>query len=126
MPLKRLTRPARKSPLPGKNRITGRPGFAGTCQTMTFSPSAVVRTCSSACGKPAASGEVRAMGGIGNSIDRCMTNSAMRPQKYTTETTISSHFSAVIIYLPTSHPLDDVLGHLLGVAEQHHGVVSVE
>src|SRR6185295_6051967 len=25
-----------------------------------------------------------------------------------------------------SHPLDDVLGHLLGVAEQHHGVVAVE
>ena len=25
-----------------------------------------------------------------------------------------------------SHALDDVLGHLLGVAEQHHGVVAVE
>ena len=25
-----------------------------------------------------------------------------------------------------SHPLDDALGHLLGVAEQHHGVVAVE
>ena len=25
-----------------------------------------------------------------------------------------------------SHRLDDVLGHLLGVAEQHHGVVAVE
>ncbi len=24
------------------------------------------------------------------------------------------------------HPLDDVLGHLLGVAKQHHGVVAVE
>src|SRR5246500_2404182 len=25
-----------------------------------------------------------------------------------------------------SHALDDVLGHLLGVAEQHHGVVAIE
>ena len=25
-----------------------------------------------------------------------------------------------------SHGFDDILGHLLGVAEQHHGVVAVE
>src|SRR6185312_3123431 len=28
--------------------------------------------------------------------------------------------------LKASHGLDDVLGHLLGVAEQHHGIVAVE
>jgi hypothetical protein len=79
IPLKRLTRPARKSPLPGKNSTTGRPGFAGTCQTMTFSPSAVASTCSSASAKPAASGVVRPTGGIGNSIERCWKNKKASP-----------------------------------------------
>jgi hypothetical protein len=47
---------------------------------MTFSPSAVVRKCSSASEKPAASGVVRPTGGIGNNIERCLKNrTAMLP-----------------------------------------------
>src|SRR5882757_1227216 len=111
MPLKRATRPARKSPLPGKNSTTGRPGFAGTCQMMTFSPSAVVRKCSSASAKPAAWGVVRTVCGIGKMNARYEND---------------ERFQHGHVLPEASHPLDDVLGHLLGVAEQHHGVVAVE
>src|ERR1700679_1620874 len=111
--------------------MTAWPGFAGTCQTMTFSPSTVVRKCSSASGKPAASGVVRVFCGIGKRNDRCTRNSTARPTRYETRARAASHFRTVISgrpWLPADrlHPLDDILGHLLGVAEQHHGVVTVE
>src|SRR5580693_8327739 len=112
--------------------MTARPGLAGTCQTMTFSSSAVVRKCSSASGKPAASGVVRSFCGIGKRNDRCTKNSTARPTRYPVNARATSHFRTVIFQdsygspQTASHPLDDILGHLLGVAKQHHGVVTVE
>src|SRR6202051_3222369 len=111
--------------------MTAWPGFAGTCQTMTFSSSAVVRKCSSASGKPAASGVVRSFCGIGKTNERCTKNNTARPTRYPTNSRATSHFRMVMsgrswLAVIASHPLDDILGHLLGVAEQHHGVVTVE
>ena len=42
---------------------TGLSSRGGTCQTITFSPSAVSSTTSSACGSPAAAGAVRTVSG---------------------------------------------------------------
>src|SRR6185295_14715137 len=93
---------------------------------MTCSPSVVVSTCSSAPGRPAAAGAVRDVVGTGNIKERCWKNSTAVPPRYPTMAASAIHFRTVMWKGEVSHPFDDILGHLLGVAEQHHGVVAVE
>src|ERR1044072_6215206 len=115
------------SPLPWKKIMTGLSARGATCQAMICSPSAVCSRCSSACGKPAACGDVRRVSGIGYRIERCAKYSKATPPHQASSAMPTSHLIMVMVEPKSgSHPLDDVLGHLLGVAEQHHGVVAVE